>query len=318
MAIEGFDEELSAAEEEALRAASEAHVPPPITSEGEDGEPAPAAQEPAAGEGGEPTVDVNAEADAAAGQSFEDFAAKHKDRSPEDLLRLAFQKEQARRSARYDAKEARKVVTDLRDGLQKRQADRAALQAAERRQFDETLANDPDKAATMAFERQQQREREEAEAAEWQHYVATQTELCERAIPRFREVAPQMMQFGVSRLGYDEAALANAHDSRDLIALYMASQFDRLVQAGIVDFEGRPTGLLPAAAPAAGQAPAQQAPLRQPPRTLSSAKGAGGSGGQTLKDQAADLLAMSDEDFDKAVAAGSFERTVRSLGGGSQ
>jgi hypothetical protein len=201
-------------------------------------------------------TDVNAEADAEAKESFEQFAAKHKDRTPEELLKLAFQKEQARKSARFDAKQARDIVTDLRDGLQKRAAARTTASRwpsgrSSTRRWPRTRT-----AATMAFERQQERERQEAEAADWQGYVAAQTEICERAIPRFREVAPEMMQFGVERLGYEPLQVQNAHDSRDMIALYMASRFDRLVQAGVVSFDGRwstqPAAPAAEAAPAAG------------------------------------------------------------------
>jgi hypothetical protein len=207
-------------------------------------------------------TDVSAEADAEAKESFDQFAAKHKDRTPEELLKLAFQKEQARKSARFDAKQARDIVTDLRDGLQKRAAARTTKQVAERAQFNETLATDPDAAATMAFERQQERERQEAEAADWQGYVAAQTEICNRAIPRFREVAPEMMQFGVEFLGYEPQQVQNAHDSRDMIALYMASRFHRL-DAGrrgqLRRCAGNPAAVVAEAAEAGGCAPAAPA-----------------------------------------------------------
>jgi hypothetical protein len=322
MAIEGFDDALSDEEEAKLRELSEAQAPPPISGEGEDAD-APAAAAPAAAEpaavaepGAEPAAvtDVSAEADAEAKESFDQFAAKHKDRTPEELLKLAFQKEQARKSARFDAKQARDIVTDLRDGLQKRAAARTTKQVAERAQFNETLATDPDAAATMAFERQQERERQEAEAEDWQGYVAAQTEICNRAIPRFREVAPEMMQFGVEFLGYEPLQVQNAHDSRDMIALYMASRFHRLMQAGVVSFDG---ALVNPAAVVAEAAPAAAAPVltRQAPRTLSAAPGGAGGGAKSLKDQAQDLLSMSDADFDKAVEQGAFDATLRSLAG---
>lgn len=327
---DGFNDELTAEEEAKLVELSTSATPPPASSEGEDADAAPAAAEPApgaepaaaapaAGEpaAAEPVADVNAEADADAKETFDAFAAKHKDRTPDELLKLAFQKEQARKSARFDAKAARDIVTDLRDGLQKRQAARTEQQKQERAAFDETLANDPDKAATMAFDRQQAREREEAEAIEWQGYVAAQTEICRTAIPRFSEVAPEMMQFGVERLGYEPQQVQAAHDSRDMIALYMASRFDRLVQAGIVNFDG---SLVNAGQPApAAAAPAAAAPIgRQAPLTLSAAPGTGGGGAKSLKDQAQDLLSMNDADFDKAVEQGAFDATLRSLSGGSR
>ena len=323
MAIEGFDEALSEDEEKKLAELSAAHQPPEPSSEGEDPDPKPAAEpgkEPAAAEPGkEPgeVTDANADADKEAKESFEEFAAKHKDRSPEELLKLAFQKEQARKTARFDAKAARDVVNGLRDAVQKRAADRAQAQAAEKSQFKTRLAEDPDAAVEEAFDRQQRREREEAEAADWQGYVAAQTQICENVIPRFREVAPQMMQFGVERLGYDPAQVQAAHDSRDMIALYMASQFDRLVQAGIVNFDGSMAN--GGAAPAnGGAAPANAGIPRQAPKTLSTASGGAGGGSKSLKDQAQDLLAMSDADFDKAVASGAFDAAMRGLSGGRQ
>lgn len=326
--IQGFDEQLSEDEEKLLREQSEAAVPPPASSEGEDADAPPAGQQAAEGEAkpGEQapaateaaaTTDVNAAADAEAKESFEAFAAKHKDRAPEELLRLAFDKEQARKVARHDAKEARQTITDLRDGVQKRMADLRTKQEREKAQFNQTLAEDPDKAAQIAFERTQEREREEAETEEFGRYVATQTEISRNIIPNFDTVAPDMVKFGVERIGYDLAMVQNAHDARDMVALYMACQFDKLVQAGVVGFDGSIIGM-PAAAPAGQAAPAAAAPpMRQAPKTLGSAPGASG-GAKTLKDQAQDLLSMNDNDFEKAMESGLFDQTLRGLTGGSQ
>jgi hypothetical protein len=184
-------------------------------------------------------VDVNAEADAEAKESWEQFAAKHKDRSPEELLKLAFQKEQARKSARFDAKEARDVVTQIRDGMQRRLADSQTRRNQERDRFNQTLAEDPDKAAQMAFEAVQNKEAEEEQAREWQNYVGQQTQITRNVIPNFEAVAPELMSFGVERMGYEPGQVQAAHDARDIITLYFASRFDKLVQAGIVDMEGR-------------------------------------------------------------------------------
>jgi hypothetical protein len=57
--------------------------------------------------------------------------------------------------------------------------------------------------------------------------------------------------------------------------------------------------------------------MRQAPKTLGSAPGASG-GAKTLKDQAQDLLSMSDADFEKAMAGGLFDQTLRGLTGGQQ
>jgi hypothetical protein len=263
-----------------------------------------------------PAADVTAAADAEAKETFEAWAAKHKDRSPEELLRLAFDKEQARKVARHDAKEARSTLTDLRDGVQKRMADLRERQAKEKANFNQTLAEDPDKAAQIAFERTQQREAEEAEVAEWGNYVRTQTEISRSIIPNFDTVAPEMVKFGVERIGYDLAMVQNAHDARDMMALYMASQFDKLVQAGVVGFDGTIIGM-PAATGQQAAPAAQQPPMRQAPRTLGSAPGASG-GAKTLKDTANDLLSMSEKDFEKAMESGLFDQTLRGLAGGQQ
>jgi hypothetical protein len=265
-------------------------------------------------------VDVNAEADAEAKESWEQFAAKHKDRSPEELLKLAFQKEQARKSARFDAKEARDVVTQIRDGMQRRLADSQTRRNQERDRFNQTLAEDPDKAAQMAFDAVQNKEAEEEQAREWQNYVGQQTQITRNVIPNFEAVAPELMSFGVERMGYEPGQVQAAHDARDIITLYFASRFDKLVQAGIVDMEGRVLNASAGAAPAAAAAaPAGQgrAP-RTPPLTMSSAPGSGGGNAKSLKDQAQDILTMSDADFDKAVENGSFDQTLRSLSGGGR
>jgi hypothetical protein len=323
---DAFNEGLSEEEEKLLAEQSAAAAPPPAASEGEDGEPAgqtaaaPAAAEP--GKEGEaaPTTDVNAEADAEARESFEQFAAKHKDRSPEELLKLAFQKEQARKSARFDAKEARDVVSQIRDGMQKRLADSQQRRNQEKDRFNQTLAEDPDKAAQMAFEAVQNKEAEEEQAREWQGYVAKQTEITRSIIPNFDTVGPELMSFGVDRIGYEPGQVAAAHDARDIVTLYFASRFDKLVQAGIVDMEGR---ILNGGQPTAGAAPVtapngQSRAPRTPPLTMSSAPGNGGGGSKSLKDQAQDILTMSEADFDKAVESGLFDQTLRSLSGGGR
>jgi hypothetical protein len=170
--IQGFRRGVERGRGEGAARAGRGTQPPEITSENEDGAPAPhqspeqgspqpGAEADATGQAkpGEEATDVNAAADAEAKETFEAWAAKHKDRSPEELLRLAFDKEQARKVARHDAKEARTTLTSLRDGVQKRMADLASRQATERQQFAQTLQEDPDKAAQIAFERTQERER---------------------------------------------------------------------------------------------------------------------------------------------------------------
>lgn len=323
--IDQFNDDLTPEEEEALRAASEAAAPPPAASEDEDpsapaggaagqkpGE-APVTDQATGDPSGQPPQNPTAEADDAAKDDFAAFVAKHKDRSPEDLLRLAFQKEKGRRAAAYDAKQARETVTQLRDGLQQRMADLRQRQESDAAKFKARLAEDPDAAVTEAFEATQQRERELAEAEAFQSYVAQQTEITRQIIPRFDDVAPEMLQFGIDRIGYDEMGLRNAHDARDMMCLYMASRFDKLVQAGVVDMEGR---VLQQAAPS----PVRQPPVatRTPPTTLSAIPGNGGGGSKSLKDQASDLLNMSEADFEKAAESGLLDLTLRSLAGGGQ
>lgn len=319
--IDDFSEGLSEEEERLLAEQSAAASPPPASSEGEDPDKQPEVQtEAPAGQttepGQQPVNDVNAEADQEAKESFEQFAAKHKDRSPEDLLKLAFQKEQARKAARFDAKEARDVVTGLRDGMQRRLSESQQRREQEKQRFNQTLAEDPDKAAQMAFEAVQTKEAEEEQAREWNTYVASQTEISRNIIPNFDQVGGELMSFGVERMGYDPAQVAAAHDARDIVTLYYASRFDKLVQAGVVDMEGRLVN------PAAVQqtaptnaAPARSVPARTPPLTMSSAPGNGGGGSRSLKDQAAELLTMSEADFEKAVESGLFDQTLHGLSG---
>jgi hypothetical protein len=126
-----------------------------------------------------------------------------------------------------------------------------------------------------------------------------------------------MVKFGVERIGYDLAMVQNAHDARDMMALYMASQFDKLVQAGVVGFDGTIIGMPAALASQPPLRRLQQPPMRQAPRTLGSAPGASG-GAKTLKDTAHDLLSMSEKDFEKAMESGLFDQTLRGLAGGQQ
>jgi hypothetical protein len=235
------------------------------------------------------------------------------------LLRLAYDKEQARKTARYDAQQAKATVATVTQRMADAVKRTAERQAADRAKFDETLANDPDAAARIAFDASQRQEMDEVERAAWTDYVTEQTRLAASAIPQFDEVAPNLVQYAVERLGYDEAQVRSVHDARDLVTLYGAMQFDKLVQAGIYSYDGKFTGNAEALGLNVAAAPANAAPaMRQPPVTLSSAAGGSKAGGaKSLKQQADDLLTMSDADFDK-LDPSVLDSVLKGLGGSGQ
>src|SRR5690606_22337613 len=85
--------------------------------------------------------------------SFEAFLAKHKDKSPEELLRLAYQQDRARAAARGQEKDARRQAEETSRALASvlERMERARQQKlqeleARRRQFEEDLRADPDAA----------------------------------------------------------------------------------------------------------------------------------------------------------------------------
>lgn len=241
------------------------------------------------------------------GESDDDFAAfaeKHKGKSPEEILRIAYQQDRARAQARHEAKEARREGQQAAQTLQQliqriEQARQQKVQdlAQRRQQFDAELRDDPDAATRRLHDQLLVREHQEFEKQAWAHYVREQTRLARESIPDFDAVAPQLIRYGVEEAGYTEDEVRNAADHRDIILLNKARMFDALVKQGVVD----PTGKLKGAdAQSQQRSNLQRAGniASKAPRTLSDARGArAADGAQSLVAKARELADMSDDLF---------------------
>lgn len=275
-------------------------------SAAQDGDQQQAAADAQDSDGQKSDADIEAE--------FSEFLAKHQGKSVEELARLAFDKEKARRVERHSAQQAKGQIQAIQQKMHQAISARQQKQAQERQQFDEALQSDPDKAAKMAFERAQREEMERIQEAEWGSYVTNQSRLAASVIPDFEKNAPTLLQFGIQRMGYDEAQVRAVHDARDLVTLYMAMQFDKMVAAGMVNFDGTAAGQQQQQPGGVMQQQGQQAAARrQSPKTLSMASGGQGAN-KTLKQQAEDILAMDDAQF-AAIPEAELEAILRQAGG---
>lgn len=213
--------------------------------------------------------------------AFRDFLERYKDKSPEEMARIAFQQSNARKEARHEASQAEARIR--------------AYQAHERALLEKTLAQDPGAAARFGCARSQQAELERIAEEHEATHLATQIEAARAMVPDLDDRGEELLRFGVTRMGYSEEQLQQVYDARDLKTLYMAMMFDQLMQAGVVDMRGQ---LLNGAVGTGSRQPLDpRVSIPAAPRTQSSAGGRGGGHARSLRQQAQDLLNMSDEDF---------------------
>ena len=313
----GIEDDLTPEEEALLRNDNT----PPIPAEEENTpvadplatqpvtDPAAPAVDPSAAptDGQTPSAPADPDAD------FKAYAERHAGKTPEDLMKLAYQQDRARSQARAEASEATKAIRTMRDGLTSRVEAMKAKQQQEREKFDETLRDDPDAAAKMAFDKAQARELAEAEALEHGRYIEYQTELAASVIPNFNNNAPEMLRFGIEALGFEEGDIRQIDDARELTALYMAMQYSNMMARGLVDMAGNIIGN---GQPGVTAQPPVDPRLAAPaaPRTLSQAPGSTGGGPKGIREQVAEALAMADKDFE-ALPADQLEKMLREVSG---
>jgi hypothetical protein len=298
---------------------------------------APKAQEPAQTE---PAADPEEEGEP---DEFKAFLAKHKDKKPEDILRLAFQQDKARRDRAHEAKQHREEAEAHARNLQAimdriaQARQQKAQEVAQRRQaFDDELKADPDAATRKLHEEMLRREQQELEARQYNEFIESQRQLFDQSIRKeigkgMQEVREDLFRYATEEGGYTPDEVARATDARDLITLDRARRFMGLVKAGIVGLNGeinpnyRPQAPQPQQRqpqqPQSLQARGQEALDRaarmaqQAPRTLSDARGGNPNAQKSLRARAEEILQLDQSEWAKVAASGELDQLLRALDG---
>jgi hypothetical protein len=275
-------------------------LPPPDSSDeaipsDEEGEAAPAADSkpaPAA-----PVADDDAGDDDAGDdprEELEGFLAKHKGKSTEELLRLAFQQQKRANRAEFDSRTSTANLQNVLAKIQEKRDARVNALKNEREQFKQKVETDPDAALLEAHERnlseQERAELQQLDAEEFEARASAAIELASSVIPDFQTRAPQIRGFGVE-LGFSPQEVDGIVDGRQIVALHLASIAGNMIRAGIIDTSGRFTALPESAVEQAGNAPPRGSGFNRAPARAS-------NGGKTLEQQLADLDQMDDAAFD--------------------
>lgn len=303
------DEEPS---EDELRAMEEADrtsgLPPPDSSDelpqGDDdgqgdgdaadkpGAPAPAAPAPAAdGEQGEGDDDGES---GDAREELSKFLEKHKGKSTDELLSLAFQQSKRANRAEFDSRKTNENLSQVLARIQAARDARVNAIADKRKSFRDKVETDPDAALLEAREEQISAE-EQAELArfdqeEFQARASAAIELASSVIPDFATRAPQIRTFGVE-MGFSPDEVDQIVDGRQIVTLHLASIAGRMMQAGIIDNAGRFLQL---------PEPAEEGQPQTAPRGsgFNRAPNRAANAGKTIEQQLADLDGMDDDAFD--------------------
>lgn len=298
-----FDDELTPEEEALLRA--DQTVPPPEDGEGTveqavtEAEPTPTPTpeaQPAAAEQ-PPTEQQPAPSQAEAeaeDKAFADWLEKNKDKSPEELQRLAFQ--QSKRANRSEAgnRQVREQVAALAERARRAAAtrDEVAKTAPQlREEFNQRLQSDPDAATQWLFDQMVNQQVSQADAEAQSARIDEAIGFADAHIPNFGTQWPGMHSLA-RELGYSDDEVNAIDDARPLITLYLASKTAALMKAGIMDRYGNLTSV-PQPEPQPVD-PRLAAPT--PQRTL------GGGARSTranasLEQQLADIANMSDAEL---------------------
>jgi hypothetical protein len=313
MADGPFDDELTPEEEALLRDES---AVPPAEDEGEgtveqavaEAE-APAAIPPKDGaqqqpEGQQPAADQQPadqqpppQGDAAAeDRALAAFLEKHKDKPPEELLRLAFQ--QSSRANRSEAtnRQIRDSVSQLADRARAAAArrDQVAQQAPELlAQFKAKLAEDPDGATAWLFEQTLNRQVNEADAEAHVARIDEAIAFADTHIPNFGQQWPGMASLA-KEVGYTDEELNGINDGRPLLVLSLANHTARLMKARIMDRNGNiDVSKLTQLQPVAEQPTDARLTAPTPQRTLGN-RSSSTRGNASIEQQLQEILAMDD------------------------
>lgn len=315
-----YDDDLTPEEEAAITAADQSTELPPAEDDDADNppptdqQPAPApAEQPKAAE--EPQPAAQPEAQPQAQPSEEDelkaFVEKHKDKSPEEIARLAFQ--QTKRANRGEA--TARVANQNLQAL----ADRAKA-AIERRNlvvtaagekktgFREKLQSDPDAATAEVHDRLVDQDLAAADAEVDRALVEQAVGFARAYVPDFDNRWDGMKELG-TELGYTPQEIANIRDGRDIVVLSLAEVAAKLMKGGIIDVRGNLIAM-----PQPTQEPTDpRLKGPDPVQTLGSGGARASDGTPSAEQQLQNMLSMSDADFDKLDPA-QLESILRAAG----
>lgn len=260
----------------------------------------------------------DSEGDGDGDEEFNSFLERHKGKSQEELLQLAYNQNRARQEARQESKQRGENLNALMERINQARQQKQQQGQQERQQFEQELQNDPDSATRKLFERMKQQEEQQFEQQAWSEFVQEQTRRTREAIPDFDEAKEDIAKYAVENLGYDPQEVAQAADSRAFIAVDKSRRFDALVNQGVIDQRGNPVQTAQGGNQGNQQAAEQISRMqgqKQAPRSLSSARGKGTDGGNSLQARAKELISMDDEDFTAAADDNEINKLLKELGG---
>lgn len=327
-----YDDELTDEERAAIAAADQSNELPPAEDDDEqnappaDPAPAPAAEEKKPAEKPKPAEEPKAAAEAepkpaAEAQPaqpaqdeearFTAFMEKHKDKSPEELARLAFQQSARANKGEATARVAGQNLQQLADRAKaaiERRNSIATGAVQKKTGFREKLQSDPDAATAEIHDRLVEREVAEADAEVDQALVEQAIGFASAHIPDFGNRWDGMKSLA-TEMGYTPQEIAGIRDGRDIVMLSLAQISANLIKAGVIDVSGN----LRAQAEPTTEATDPRLTAPDAAQTLGSGGNRANGGGKTPEEQLQDLLNLSDADFDKLDPA-QLESIMRAAG----
>jgi hypothetical protein len=287
-----YDDELSAEELKLLNEGmSDDGMPPPDESEGapqdvDTGTPAPEAT---------PTPQVvetpQAEAHGNDDGGLADFQNKHAGKTPEELLKIAFQQTQRAGKAEVVQRQTQEQIDTFRQKAADVLKARKESIAQRRETFKQQLEEDPDAATQSVHEMLLNREEQEAEHEEHTARIDAAIELAQTAIPNFANRYQDIRNFG-QELNYSPQEIDSIDDGRNIVTLYLASLAGNLIKSGVMDAAGNFRSM---PSPTAETDPR----LKMPANAMTSLSTPGSAAAPAGDDGAvlANMLQMSDADF---------------------
>lgn len=222
------------------------------------------------------------------------FLDKHKGKTPEQLLELAFQQSKRANRAEFDSRKSTENLSQVLARIQQARDARVNELAQKREGFRQKVETDPDAALLEAHEAQLSREEQEElgrlDREEFEARATAAIELASSVIPDFATRAPQIRSFGVE-MGFSPEEVDGIVDGRQIVTLHLASIAGRMMQAGIIDPAGRFVSL---------PEPANERQSEPAPRGtgFNRAPGRAAGAGKTIEQQLAELDSMDDAAFD--------------------
>jgi|GWRWMinimDraft_5_1066013.scaffolds.fasta_scaffold02055_2 hypothetical protein len=292
MSDTAYDDDFSDEELKALNEGmADDTLPPPDESEGAPAEPVVepvvAPVDPAAAV--EPAVENDG--------GMSEFMAKHAGKTPEELLKIAFQQSQRAGKAEVGQRQSQEQIDSFRVKAQEVLAARKQAIADKREAFHQRLQEDPDAATLELHESLLAREEAAAEGEEHLARIDSAIELASGAIPDFANRYQDIAAFG-QELNFTTEEINAIDDGRHLVTLYLASLSGNLIKSGVMDaagnFRSMPT-------PTAQTDPR----LELPKNAMTSLSTPGNAATPTtdMGQELANLLQLSDADFDNLTEA---------------